>query len=427
MITLLLLSCKPSELQADLKKAEANPLKEFNLKEPNLKDSKKLEKKVTPAELDASLNNLSKEEKDLLAKKLNLKDSKKLTDIYNVNYLDSLKSILKEKKEVKIDISENFLLDHLTQNSTTDTVVISYLNIKSPTKGEVATYTYDVLAGDQIIYEITNGKHELKNIEFIEGETTRLRLNDIKKRKVITGSFKIMTDNKLILNISNEGFFRNKGVIGSNLNIVIKKLVKSKGTTTTIQNDTTYVAKMVNKISTDTIYTLEDTKKFKLEPTINITKKNSFSFPIIITSTDDLIGWGYWIGTTTSDFETYKSLQDGTNEAIIGYAIQELKELKPIIPLPKYEGNDLDILILNQSLDSRSINFDTNFAFYKTDHLIPRASKKAEVRLTNRSTIYDYTINYRLVTASLVNQSKMVETQVPVINKSILIKMSEND
>lgn len=413
-IIIFIVSCKTSSLDA-------------NLQPPIKTTLPKIDKATTLSDLSASINNLSKKEIKLLSKKHNLKDEKELNNLYNSKFLDSLKSLLNEKKLLQIDSAENFLLQHLTREETTDTIVISYLNIQSPTKGEVATYTYDVLAGDHIIYEITNGKHEIKNIEFIEGETTRLKLSDIKKRTITKGSFKIVKDNKLILNISNPGFFRNKGLLGSNVNIKIKKVIEVKGTTTKIVNDTTYVTKMVNKTINDTVYKLEDTKKFKLEPTINITKRNSFSFPIVITSTDKLIGWGYWIGTTDNEFESYKNAQIDGEETIISYAKQELKESKPNVSLPKYEGKDLEILILNQSLDSRTLNFDTNFAFYRTDNLIPRVSKKAEVRITNRSTIYDYTINYRLVTASIVSQNKMIETKIPVINKSILIQLPEND
>lgn len=416
------IGCKTKITQADLKKDNLELSKKSfgGLKEDlNAADSLNL--------ISSEIEQLNDKEKIKLINKFNLQDTDELKNIYSKSYIDSLKNILKEKKILKIDVSERFLVDHIKKQNSTDTVVMSYLNIRSPKNGEVVTYTYDVLAGDQIFYEITNGKSKLKNIEFLEGETVLLKLNDIKKRKVINGVFKINKDNKLILNISNEGFFRNKGLKNTNLKIVIKKLNKPKRVTSTTQNDTTFITKRVNKTITDTIYTLEDTKTIKLEPTINITERSSFSFPIIITSTDKLIGWGYWIGTTLNDFENYNNIKSDDDEPLISYGIQELKNLQSNISLPKYDGDDLEILILNQSLDSRSANFASNFAFYKTDNLIPRASKKAEVYITNRSSIYDYTINYRLITAMIVNKTENIEAKVPVFNKKIVIQLEEDD
>jgi hypothetical protein len=431
-ITLLLLSCKspkaPSDLiKPDYKKSDLNTTELAQLVTSNNDLGTGLNKKFVQSDLNSTIANLSKEEKQLLVKNNKVASTAQLNDLYNISFIDSLRSELKNKKKVQIDVSETFLLDYLTQEKAIDTLVVSYLNLKTPTNGDVTTFTYDVIAGDEIFYEIKNGTHEVKNIEFIEGETVRLRLSKIKKKKTVKGAFKIMTDNKLILNISNKGFFRNKGMLGSNLTIIIKKPVKKKGTLTGFVSDTTYVSKMVNKTVIDTTYKVVDTKLFKIEPILNITKKNTFNFPIIISSTDNLIGWGYWIGTTTADFDTYKGLEKDGDEAIISYAREELFELKPSFTLPVYSGKDLDILILNQSLDSRTANFNKNFAFYRSDRFIPRLNKKAEIRMTNTSTIYDYTINYRLVTVSTVERDKMVEVPVLVIKKSILIQMNDND
>ncbi len=416
-LLIFLFGCKSSKVVTDLTK----------LVNSNKTTINNLNKELVAKDVSNSINNLNKETKQLLVKKKSLNNESSIETLYSVTYIDSLRNILKTEKEVKIDESETFLLDYLVQNKTIDTVVISYLNIKTPTDGSVTTFTYDVIAGDEIIFNMQNGKHKIKTIEFIEGETVRIRLMKIKRKKKVDGAFRVMTDNKLILNISNSGLLRNKGVFASNFTLIIKKPITHKGTSTEFINDTTFVKKMVNEVITDTIYKIEDTKAFRLEPILNITQNSSFTFPIVISSTDRLLGWGYWFGTSSTEKEMYDSYANDDGEALITYAKEELFETKPSFTLPTYIGNDLSISILNQSLDARTAHFNRNFAFYKSDELIARPSKKAEVRLINKSTIYDFPIHYRLVTVSTVETNKMVEKLVPIINKSIKIQLKKNE
>jgi len=416
-VLMLLFGCKLSEQATDLTK----------LVKSNTIAINNLNKELVAKDISNSINNLNKETKQLLVTKKGLENESGIEKLYTIDYIDSLRNLLITQKEVKIDEAELFLLDYLTQEKTLDTIVMSYLNLKTPTDGSVTSFTYDVLAGDEIIFNLQNGKHKIKTIEFIEGEMVRMRLMNIKRKKKVDGAFRVMSDNKLILNISNPGFLRNKGVFASNLTLVLKKPIKRKGTSIEFVNDTTFVTKMVNELITDTIYKIEDTKAFRLEPTLNITQSNAFTFPIIISSTDRLLGWGYWFGTSNSDKEIYDSYANADGEALITFAKEELLETKSGLKMPAYTGADLSISILNQSLDARTAHFDRNFAFYKSDLLVVRPSKKAEVRLMNKSTIYDFPINYRLVTVSSIQTNKMVEKTVPVIHKSIKIQLYKND
>ena len=409
----LLVCCKANDTISKLeKKADADILSPSGLK-----------KEVNQTHINQSLSEISDVTKDSLLSELKVKNITKLEDYYNASYIDSLRNILYQKKELKIKKNEDFLLNFLTEEEGVDTLVLAYLNVPSPSNGVTNSYSYDVLEGDHIFYEVNTGKRGINNISFLLGEEVRVKFSKLKKNTTKSGSFRVLSDNKLTLNLSNNGILKNFGLFRSQLTIKLKKTVPNKGTKIEFVNDTVYVNKSRVETTKDTIYKISDTKSVVLSPTLDITQNSSLTFPIVIPDVKNLLGWGYWIGTNTKEFESYQSLKDSVEAGII-FAREELNNLEPSIKLPEASNNEVSLLILNQSLDARSFHYNKNFAFYKTDSLILKGNKKATVKLTNHSTIYNSEINYRLFTAREIKRERKVVKLNPVIKKSILVKLN---
>ena len=86
-----------------------------------------------------------------------------------------------------------------------------------------------------------------------------------------------------------------------------------------------------------------------------------------------------------------------TESALIGFSKNELNKTLNAIELPINENKDVRLLIKNQSLDARSYNYASNFAFYKSDEFTEKMTKKAEVYMTNNSSLYDYDVSYNVI------------------------------
>lgn len=411
-LILLLICCKANDAVKQLEqKSEGTIFK-----------STGLTKEVDQSSINKSLANMSDVAKDDLLKELKFKNKSQLENYYTEDYIDSLRRILYTDKQLKIKKNEDFLLDYLSQKKGVDTIVLAYLNVPVPSGGMENSFSYDVLQGDEIFYKIETGKKSINFIEFLVGEEVRVKLAKLKKNTIKTGSFKVLADNKLIINLSNKGLLKNFSLVKSQIKIKVKKPIEKMGTQIEFINDTVFVDKSIIETTTDTIYNLSDTRSITLNPTLDITQKSSINFPIIIDN-KDLLGWGYWIGTNTKDILAYESLND-SDEAGIVFAKEELSNAKPTINLPVATNDDASILVLNESLDSRTQHYNKNFAFYKTDTLIRKGNKKATVKLSNRSSIYNAEINYRLFTAKEVTKKRKVVKSHPVITKSILVKLN---
>lgn len=298
--------------------------------------------------------------------------------------------------------------------SLKDTVFLTNMFVKTPKSGLVSSYEFDILKDDLLFYSIDNvGKNKVESVSILEGDTKRFIQQDIAKGAHFEGSIQMESDNTLTLNISNNSFLANKGIFGSQLKIQLKKLSKKRINTEVIQDSIRQETAVIEK-SQDTIYTIAFQKKITLNPKLDITKTHNASLPIDFSSIKgDIIGWGYWIGLQPNDS---LDLSNAKDNVLVNYAKQELISNNGSLRLPTSTNDNLKFIINNQSLDARTVVYDENYAFYRSDKTIEKSPKKGNVSLNNLSDIYLFPININFIVVSTIpkESERIIESFIPV-------------
>jgi hypothetical protein len=253
----------------------------------------------------------------------------------------------------------------------------------------------------------------------MEGGSYRMVNQKLKKKQTDAGTIRIMDDNTLTLNIINDGFFKNKGFFGSNVKIQLKKVSPFNIKYEEVLDSVSITKKSI-EIVVDTIYNSSYETKFELNSILDITGKDSMVVPINVSQEDmNLMGWGYWVG-----LNNFNSLDWASNEDndMINYAKQELFNEDSKLSLQASENENIKLRINNISLDSRTLNYSTNYAFYKTDNTIEKPDRRAEIILENLSTINSFKIQLGLV--AVFFKERQVELEKEVYETKKLIKLT---
>tara|TARA_B110000037_G_scaffold220417_1_gene288302 strand:- start:15175 stop:16449 length:1275 start_codon:yes stop_codon:yes gene_type:complete len=382
---------------------------------------------ITSSNISSDLITLPNKTKSKLESHISSITKSTLAEYYNETYIDSLRNVLIETGNLKINVFESFLIDHIKSNALNDTIYLANLYLISPSKAEIVSFSYDVKKDDVLFYQIKNTKsNTLKKIEITEGETIRFLKNNLKKKETVKGQVKINADNILTLNISNDNFIKNKGFFESKLKISIKKIAPSLNLKIEIKPDTIVESKLVESIVSDTIYTVISNKSFNLGSQLDLTKEYYRSFYINIDHDEDFIGWGYWIGLNKHDIAKFNELSTDESPLII-FSKNEIMKGDNQIKLPMNTNKEVELIIKNESLDVRSYNYASNFAFYKTDHFTVKGNKKAEVFIKNNSTLYDYNISYNVISVAVSKRKKEIMKDIIVLKNYIHITLREDE
>ena len=384
-------------------------------------------KTINTSNISSELIALPKKTKSKLEAHISSSAKNTLADYYNESYIDSLRSILIETGSLKINVFESFLIDYIKSNSLSDTTHLANLYLNSPVKAENISFSYNVKKDDILFYEIKNTKsNTLKKIEITEGETVRFLKNNLKKKETVKGEIKINADNILTLTISNDNFIKNKGLFKSKLKISIKKIAPSLKLKTEIKPDTIVESKLVETLVNDTIYSLISNKNFNLGSQLDLTKEYYRSFDININHDDELIGWGYWIGLNKSDIAKYNELSTDESPLIL-FSKNEIIRADNQIQLPVNTNKEVELIIKNESLDVRSYNYASNYAFYKTDNFTEKGIKKAEVFIKNNSTLYDYNVSYNVMSSVISKRKKEIMKDIIAFKNYIHITLLKDE
>ena len=342
---------------------------------------------------------------------------------YYENYLDSLKLKLKDSGSIKIKGYEDFLVNILSDQIKDDTIYLANLVTKTETKGTPLSFQYTGLKNDNFYFEIeclkNNGLSELIfggiDIEFVEGDQVRYQYFDLKKRDKIKGSFKVLNDNPVIFNVTKKGFTKSalkvkvKKTLGSNL--IVERVI-----------DSLEENQMVIKEVSDTIYHLVDEKQYNLAPLLDITNPHKLKIPLVIDNLENLLGWGYWVGISKSDIDSYSQLYELIfDEPLKLFAKSELIKTSSKFTLPKTLNENLKIDFKNNSDDSISLNSTISYSFFKTDSL--SKPLKGELRITNLSKLYDYMITLKTVGVNIVKSKIQKEETTYKLNEYINISV----
>jgi hypothetical protein len=368
------------------------------------------------------INSKANLSKSIVSEKIikNQKSSVKSSD-----FVDSVRNKLLANKEVKLDYSNVDIISKIKFNDFQDTIDLADINVLSPVGGVPLLYAYDVKKNDKIFYEIQNlSNKKLQSVEIKEGDFSRFVKQDLNKQDLIKSSFVVMSDNTLNVEIKNDDFIKNLGLLKSSIRITIKKL-SNISLNSEIIYDTVFTKKKITEIKYDTIISLEANKKINLASKQNIINKNKYSFPLLINSKDSLIAWSYWIGLNKNDS---LQIKDEKNNPLANFSINELKNQKTEtkdMELLFSDNKDLGFHFENYTLDRRSLNFSDNYSVFRVDNPFTiDLVKKGLVEIENNSTLYDYDIQFISCSVSLVPSRFEVEKEVGEIKKYIILKLS---
>tara|TARA_B100001564_G_C20669649_1_gene685560 strand:- start:5759 stop:7021 length:1263 start_codon:yes stop_codon:yes gene_type:complete len=390
-----------------------------------------------PSEIkkDNKLNNIfSSESKiDIINSKANLSRpivSEKIIQnqkisIKSSDFVDSIRNQLLVNKEVRLEYKNADILSKIKFNDFQDTIDLADINVFSPVGGVPLVYTYEVKKGDKIFYEIRNfSSKKLKSIEVKEGDFSRFVKQNLNKKDFIKSSFVVTSDNTLTIEIKNDDFIKNLGLLKSSIRIVIKKLTNISLNSEIIY-DTIFTKKKVMETKFDTIIKIEANKKINLASKQNIINNNKYTFPLIVNTKDSLIAYSYWIGLNKND-----SLQidDVRSNPLSNFSLNELNNQKTEtkdMELLFSENKDLSFRFENYTLDRRSLNLSDNYSVFRVDNPYTMSLvKKGLVKIENNSTLYDYDIQFVSFSISLVPSRFEVEKDVGEIKKYIKMTLS---
>lgn len=386
------------------------------------KNFNKFGKKFSSEKKIDIINSKANFSKSIVTEKIinNQKFSEKSSD-----FVDSIRNQLLANKEVKLDYSNVDVISKIKFNDFQDTIDLADINVLSPVGGVPLLYAYEVKKNDKIFYEIQNlSNKKLQSVEIKEGDFSRFVKQDLNKQDFIKSSFVVMSDNTLNVEIKNDDFIKNLGLLKSSIRITIKKL-SNISLSSEIIYDTVFTKKKITEIKYDTIIRLEANKKINLVSKQNIINKNKYSFPLLINSKDSLIAWSYWMGLNKNDS---LQIEDEKNNPFANFSINELKNQKTEtkdMELLFSDNKDLSFHFENYTLDRRSLNFSDNYSVFRVDNPFTiDLVKKGLVEIENNSTLYDYDIQFIGYSVSLVPSRFEVEKDVGEIKKYIILKLS---
>ena len=354
-------------------------------------------------------------------------DSVGLYNSYKMNssFLDSLYNELLDKKEVVLEFKDKPYYNLLLAKSLTDTTYLTNMYVKTPTDGSPLSYEYDVKRNDLINYSIENiGSSRVDEVSILEGGSYRMVNQKLKKKQIEKGNIRIMDDNTFTLNIVNDGFLRNKGFLSSKLKIELKKVSPLNIIYEEVLDSVSTISKSI-EIVLDTIYKSKYNKELILNPILDITGKKKLVVPISVTQEDmNLVGWGYWVGLNNSNSLDWASDEDND---MINFARQELFNEDENLSLQRSDNDYIKLKINNLSLDTRTLNYSSNYAYYITDKVIEKPRKRAEIIIENLSKINTFKVQLGLVSVFFKERQVEMEKEKYEIKKIIKLTLQEDE
>ena len=374
---------------------------------------------IIPLAIDGIKDEL---DNDILDNKFTVEYGSLENPIYN-DKLDSIFEVLKNEKSILLNLADKQLYLDLLSRYNADTTYLTNIYMKTPKGGLPVSYVYDVKKNDLVFYTIENlGKNNIEEVSILEGATYRYVKQNLLKKKKETGTIKIIDDNSLSLNISNDNFFKNKGLMSSKIKIQLKKISPLKINYEVITDSILEVNSLIDTVY-DTIYKSRFDTSVKLFPTLNITEQSKLVVPVDVDLTEnELVGWGYWVGLNQFNSLVWESDQEND---MINFARQEFFGFDNDVLLQTSENENIKFKINDLSLDTRSLNYNINYAFYKADSKVQKSERRAEIVIRNLSYIYEYKLQLALVSVFLKERQVLVDKEIFI--KKEFIKLTMND
>ena len=121
------------------------------------------------------------------------------------------------------------------------------------------------------------------------------------------------------------------------------------------------------------------------------------------------------------------SISDNRNNPLSIFSLSELNNVKTpsdqMIQLNS-TNTDIDIFFENYSFDRRSLNFSKNYSFFRVDNnFYKNFRRRGLIKLINNSTLYDYDIQFVVVSISLRATKIPVKKEIFELKKLIKLNL----
>jgi len=327
--------------------------------------------------------------------------------------LDSLSSIFGQSNNMVLHEKDAKLIDHIINLQSGDTIVLSNLSVQTLTRGQTSSYEYELKKDDVIYFEFNNdGFNKIDQISILEGDQIRFAKSNLKRKEVVKGSFKVLDDNMVVINVKKNGFFK------SNLKINFKKIVKNYRTIAI--KDSVVGTEIVNQKIIDTVFNLEKDKFFSLKPYIDITSSNKLSITIPFDN-KNILGWGFWFSLYPDDIIDYQNSYETLGEdPLKSFARFEMNGNNAPISLPITSNPYVESILDQKNYLIPSPRSEKNFNFYIKDSLSLTELKNENLKLENFSKLYDFKITFKLI--KVIANTRIVEKEVEVIKNFVKIE-----
>ena len=112
---------------------------------------------------------------------------------------------------------------------------------------------------------------------------------------------------------------------------------------------------------------------------------------------------------------------------MINFARQELFNEDENLSLQSSDNDYIKLKINNLSLDTRTLNYSSNYAYYITDKIIEKPTKRAEIIIENLSKINTFKIQLGLVSVFFKERQVEMEKEKFEIKKIIKLTLQEDE
>ena len=337
-------------------------------------------------------------------------------------FIDSVKRVLIQNKTINIPYRYRNYVEDITFKDFNDTIFIADLNLKTLSGGIPLEFEYDVKPNDIIYFDVTNtSRNKLDRFEITEGKVSRFLIEDMRKKDVVSSSFKVLSDKKIKFSLLNDNLINNFGLFKSKIKLSVSKTTNVFIKSQIIYDSSFVVEKKIIKNINDTIFNVETNDKYKIGSKLNLKLPNEIILPIKINKGKDILSWTYWIGLKVKDSINIEEVDN----PIFNFTLDELKNQvknRHSINYLKSINDEIELFFENYTLDRRSLNFDKNYALYRVDNSFTNnVSDKGKIVVRNKSNLYDYDMQFVLVSTSITKTK--IETLEQFIEPKKYVKL----
>lgn len=348
-----------------------------------------------------------------------LEASKDFTQLQNPER-DSLYHLLNKNKQISIDKSDlwkflGFILD------TPDLQQIISQSVDILPKEKIKTIDFVVKKGDQVFFNYTPvvTRGSAVQIEILLNKVKIEKSLSHRKGKKIEFDFIAPQEGEVEIVVKNFGLFRHEGLLDIKIRADKERILLQQILQPSTQTE------VINSLVLDTLFVDVLVEEIKLSHRLNIVESAMFDKSVIFDRGEELLGFSiFFFPTDQKDKLRFERKVIKREDPQEDFSIKELSR-RSFTYLPEFTFPEIDIVMVNQQKQKfwkngqmmnsglgweQSQNSKSNYAmFWPSDNVV---QKMISLRISNKSTLYDFSLSIRVL--ALFQQRFSVQQEVDV-------------